>query len=135
MRGVKGGLRGRSRSLGKVKSHLVLKLFLYNTCLSYTGLSSGHMPHSLSIPISDLLDPTFKTLLPASQLKEVFRTKGIDPLKPIINSCGTGVTAAVIDAALVEAGFPTDKTRLYDGSWTEWAQRVDPSDSLIRKKE
>ncbi|KAF2796080.1 thiosulfate sulfurtransferas-like protein [Melanomma pulvis-pyrius CBS 109.77] len=97
------------------------------------GLSSGHIPHSISVPISELLHPETKTLLPASELQAVFASKGVDPSKPIITSCGTGVTAAVIDAALVEAGFPVEKKRLYDGSWTEWAQRVNPTDSLIRK--
>ncbi|KAJ4373920.1 hypothetical protein N0V83_002659 [Neocucurbitaria cava] len=99
------------------------------------GLSSGHIPHSISVPVSDLLDPNEKTLLPASELQAVFKSKGVDPDKPIINSCGTGVTAAVIDAALTEAGFPTQQRRLYDGSWTEWAQRVKPGDGLIRKSE
>jgi len=74
-------------------------------------------------------------LLPASELQAVFKSKGVDFSKPIVNSCGTGVTAAVIDAALVQAGYPTNNKRLYDGSWTEWAQRVNPSDSLIRKGE
>jgi thiosulfate/3-mercaptopyruvate sulfurtransferase len=97
------------------------------------GLSSGHIPYSISVPVSDLLDPKDKTFLSAQQLQEVFKSKGVDPSKPIISSCGTGVTAAVIDAALVEAGFPTEKKRVYDGSWTEWAQRVSPSESLIRK--
>ncbi|KAH7079220.1 Rhodanese-like domain-containing protein [Paraphoma chrysanthemicola] len=99
------------------------------------GLSSGHIPYSISVPISDLLDPKDKTLLPAEQLLEVFQSKGVDPSKPIINSCGTGVTAAVIDAALTEAGYPQAGRRLYDGSWTEWAQRVKPGEGLIRKIE
>lgn len=99
------------------------------------GLSSGHIPHSISVPVSELLDPNEKTLLPAAELQAVFKSKGIDPAKPIINSCGTGVTAAVIDAALTEAGFPLQQRRLYDGSWTEWAQRVKPGDGLIRKSE
>jgi len=97
------------------------------------GLESGHIPHSISLPVSDLLDPQDKTLLSAQELKEVFQRKGVDPSKPIITSCGTGVTAAVIDAALSEAEFPTEKRRLYDGSWTEWAQRVTRSDGLIQK--
>ncbi|KAF2501004.1 Rhodanese-like protein [Lophium mytilinum] len=99
------------------------------------GLSSGHIPYSISVPVSDLLDPTTKALLPASELQTLFKSKGIDPTKPIISSCGTGVTAAVIDAALVEAGFPEEGRRLYDGSWTEWAQRVQPSENLIVKTE
>ncbi|KAH9868505.1 hypothetical protein J1614_007577 [Plenodomus biglobosus] len=99
------------------------------------GLSSGHIPYSTSVPITDLLDPKDKTLLPASELQAVLKTKGVDPSKPIISSCGTGVTAAVIDAALNEAGFPTQTRRIYDGSWTEWAQRVHPGEGLIRKSE
>jgi thiosulfate/3-mercaptopyruvate sulfurtransferase len=100
-----------------------------------TGLSSGHIPHSISLPITDLLDPATKTLLPAADLQAVLKAKNIDPSKPIIASCGTGVTAAIIDAALTEAGFPTHQRRLYDGSWTEWAQRVKPSENLIQKVE
>jgi thiosulfate/3-mercaptopyruvate sulfurtransferase len=103
--------------------------------LTILGLSSGHIPHSTSVPITDFLDAKDKTLLPASELKAIFKSKGVDPSRPVINSCGTGVTAAVIDAALTEAGFPTQLRRLYDGSWTEWAQRVKPGDGLIRKTE
>lgn len=103
--------------------------------LTIAGLSSGHIPHSISVPVSDLLDADTKTLLPAEKLQEVFKSKNIDASKPIIASCGTGVTAAVIDAALTEAGFPTEQRRLYDGSWTEWAQRVKSHERLIRKSE
>ncbi|KAF1949927.1 Rhodanese-like protein [Byssothecium circinans] len=99
------------------------------------GLSSGHIPYSISVPVADLLDPDTKTLLPASELQAIFKSKGVDPSKPIISSCGTGVTAAVIDAALTEAGFPLENRRIYDGSWTEWAQRVKPTEGLIRKSE
>ncbi|MCJ1353409.1 MAG: hypothetical protein MMC33_003395 [Icmadophila ericetorum] len=100
------------------------------------GLSSGHMPGSISVPIGELLDPGSKTLLPGTELKKIFEEKGIDPTKPIISSCGTGVTAAVIDAALREAQFGSkEDRRLYDGSWTEWAQRVSAADGLIQKEE
>lgn len=95
------------------------------------GLPSGHIPGSISIPVSELLDPVKKTILPGDQLRKIFESKGVDPNRPIINSCGTGVTAAVIDAALSEAGYSEEGRRLYDGSWTEWAQRVKPSDNLI----
>lgn len=87
------------------------------------------------MPVSELLDPKDKTLLSAEKLLDIFRAKGVDPTKPIISSCGTGVTAAVIDAALTEAGYPVQQRRLYDGSWTEWAQRVKPEENLIRKVE
>ncbi|KAH8726986.1 Rhodanese-like domain-containing protein [Phaeosphaeriaceae sp. PMI808] len=97
------------------------------------GIPSGHIPYSISIPINTLLDPDDKTLLSPPELRYIFESKGVDPTKPIISTCGTGVTAAVIDAALTEAGYPSEQRRLYDGSWTEWAQRVKPGDGLIRK--
>ncbi|KAG9717400.1 hypothetical protein KCU73_g15378, partial [Aureobasidium melanogenum] len=80
-------------------------------------------------------DPETKTLLSRDELLDIFRTKGVDPTKPIISSCGTGVTASVIDAALTEAGFPETNRKVYDGSWTEWAQRVQATDNLIHKSQ
>jgi thiosulfate/3-mercaptopyruvate sulfurtransferase len=82
------------------------------------GLSSGHIPGSTSTAMTDLLDPNTKALLSPEELKKVFESKGVDPSRPIITSCGTGVTAAIIDAALTEAGYPEAGRRLYDGSWT-----------------
>lgn len=83
------------------------------------GLSSGHMPGSTSLPFQELLDPESKSLLPPEQLRQVFEARGLDPKKPFITSCGTGVTAAIIEAALREAQFGSDEDRrLYDGSWT-----------------
>lgn len=83
------------------------------------GLPSGHIPGSISIPMSELIDPQKGTLLSKQQLRKIFEGKGINPHKPIITSCGTGVTAAIIDAALDEAGFGSSEDRkLYDGSWT-----------------
>jgi len=98
------------------------------------GLRSGHMPGSTNIPFQELLDPKTKALLPAEELRKVFESKKVDPKKPIISSCGTGVTAAIIDAALKESDFgkPNDR-RLYDGGWTEWASRVSESSGLVRK--
>ncbi|KAG9651023.1 Rhodanese-like protein, partial [Aureobasidium melanogenum] len=99
------------------------------------GLSSGHIPGSISVALPELLDPETKTLLSRDELLDIFRTKGVDPTKPIISSCGTGVTASVIDAALTEAGFPETNRKVYDGSWTEWAQRVRATDNLIHKSQ
>lgn len=83
------------------------------------GLSSGHMPGSINIPFTDVLDPKTKAFLPKDQLKKLFQEKGVKSDKPIISSCGTGVTAVVIDTALNEAGFGSSTTRrVYDGSWT-----------------
>ena len=83
------------------------------------GLRSGHMPGSISLPYQDLLHPTTKALLPAEELNQIFNSKQLDPNRPIIASCGTGVTAAIIEAALQQAGFGnSDDRRLYDGSWS-----------------
>ncbi|KIH94677.1 thiosulfate/3-mercaptopyruvate sulfurtransferase [Sporothrix brasiliensis 5110] len=83
------------------------------------GLSSGHMPGAVNIPYDAVLDPSSKTFLPANALRELFQKKGIDPEKPIISSCGTGVTACVIETALGEAQYGSpEQRRVYDGSWT-----------------
>jgi len=83
------------------------------------GLSSGHMPGSISMPFSDLLDPKTKAFMPIAELRKVFESKGVEPSRPIISTCGTGTTAAIIDAALHVAGYGDEKKhRLYDGGWT-----------------
>lgn len=83
------------------------------------GLSSGHMPSAVSIPFSAVLDPETKAFLPKDKLKKLFEEKGVDPMKPIITTCGTGVTACVIETALEEAGYGSaESRRVYDGSWT-----------------
>jgi len=68
------------------------------------------------------------------KLKLYLDSQNISPDKSIISSCGTGVTACIIDAALIEAGYTGSSHRVYDGSWTEWAQRVKPEENLIKKK-
>ncbi|KAL2864346.1 thiosulfate sulfurtransferase [Aspergillus lucknowensis] len=98
------------------------------------GLSSGHIPGSKSLPFQELLDPETKTFLPSAELRKIFEGHDVDETKSIISSCGTGVTATIIETALglAEYGDPGIR-RVYDGSWTEWAQRVKPTDGLIKK--
>ncbi|KAI9888058.1 MAG: hypothetical protein M1823_000180 [Watsoniomyces obsoletus] len=97
---------------------------------------AGHIPGSINVPFMSLLDPATKALLPKEDLKRILLHQGVDPEKPIISSCATGITAAVLDAALEEAGFGTPDTRkVYDGSWVEWTQRVDRDEGLITKGE
>ncbi|EGX43637.1 hypothetical protein AOL_s00215g373 [Orbilia oligospora ATCC 24927] len=91
------------------------------------GLSSGHLPGSISVPFVSLLGSNGE-LLDGGKLREVLERAGVkDDGKTKITSCGTGVTASVIDLALEEAGFGESlgKRRVYDGSWTEWAQKAD----------
>ncbi|KAK6521335.1 hypothetical protein TWF506_001558 [Arthrobotrys conoides] len=91
------------------------------------GLSSGHLPGSTSVPFVSLLGNNGEFLEPG-KLREILESAGVkDDGKTKITSCGTGVTASVIDLALEEAGFgeAVGKRRVYDGSWTEWAQKAD----------
>jgi thiosulfate/3-mercaptopyruvate sulfurtransferase len=80
------------------------------------GMRSGHMPGARNLPFLRLLKDGH--LLPADELKRAFAEAGIDLEKPVVTSCGSGVTAAVITLALESVGH-TDN-RLYDGSWSQW---------------
>jgi len=81
------------------------------------GLPSGHMPGARNLPIGKLI--ANGRMKPPADLLAAFHEAGLDPDAPIITSCGSGVTAAVINLALACAGKPAP--RLYDGSWTQWA--------------
>jgi thiosulfate/3-mercaptopyruvate sulfurtransferase len=61
--------------------------------------------------------------LPVNRLREVLQDAGIDLSKPVVTSCGSGITAAAITLALESVGHTDNK--LYDGSWTEWGGRSD----------
>ncbi|KAK9322439.1 Rhodanese-like domain-containing protein [Lipomyces orientalis] len=91
------------------------------------GLPSGHLPDSISIPFNEVLEEGSKEFKTPAKLQELFLAKGVDPDKPIIAMCGTGVTACVLETALGKSGLlREDKpVMVYDGSWTEWAQRSD----------
>lgn len=99
------------------------------------GLQSGHMPRSLNLPFTELLDPQTKAFLPTDKLREVLFGLGINEHQHIVSSCGTGVTAAIVDTALMEIGFPQKQRKIYDGSWTEWAMRNEADDAMILKTE
>lgn len=86
------------------------------------NLPAGHMPGARSLPASSLLAQD-QTMLPPDQLRALFAACGDDGSRPVITSCGTGVTAAILTLGRVVAGLPEGS--LYDGSWTEWASRSD----------
>ena len=87
------------------------------------GLRGGHMPGAINLPYTDLLDPKDKTVLPTDKLAQVFDKAGVDRRKPIVTSCGSGVTACVLALGLYLLG--KDDVAVYDGSWTEWGGRQD----------
>jgi thiosulfate/3-mercaptopyruvate sulfurtransferase len=82
------------------------------------GLRSGRIPGSCNLPFNRLLDPADQTMLPAERLKPLFAEAGIDPAKPIVTSCGSGVTACVLALGLERVG--AKQVAIYDGSWSEW---------------
>ncbi|SHI79509.1 thiosulfate/3-mercaptopyruvate sulfurtransferase [Roseomonas rosea] len=84
------------------------------------GLPNGHMPGAANIPFTELLSPE-GTMLPPEALRARFERAGVDGERPVILSCGSGVTACVLALGLVESGLPEGS--VYDGSWTEWALR------------
>ncbi|CAN7065666.1 unnamed protein product [Brassica oleracea var. botrytis] len=86
------------------------------------GIRSGHIPGSKCVPFPQLLDSS-QTLLPAEEVKKRFEQEEISLDKPIMASCGTGVTACILAMGLHRLG-KTD-VPVYDGSWTEWATEPD----------
>lgn len=86
------------------------------------GLRSGHIPTSRNVPFTTLLSAD-GTLKDAASLKAIFAAAGIDPTKPVVASCGSGVTAGVIAFALAQIGQA--EAAVYDGSWSEWGARAD----------
>lgn len=80
------------------------------------GLRGGHIPGSLSVPFTEMTENGHFKSLPA--LKTTFSRLGVDITKPVITSCGSGVTAATLAFSLDAMG--SSNVMLYDGSWAEW---------------
>jgi thiosulfate/3-mercaptopyruvate sulfurtransferase len=85
------------------------------------GLRSGHMPRSFNVPYGKLIDNGH--LAPRARIEAAFTEAGVDLDKPIITSCGSGITAAILLFALEAIG--KEPKGLYDGSWSEWGSRPD----------
>jgi thiosulfate/3-mercaptopyruvate sulfurtransferase len=88
------------------------------------GLRSGHIPGSLSLPYNNLFDAATGTMKSTDKLRAAFLGTGVKLDAPIVTSCGSGVSAAVLTLALYRLGV--ENPALYDGSWTEWGAADGP---------
>ncbi|GHA17800.1 hypothetical protein GCM10007989_11250 [Devosia pacifica] len=85
------------------------------------GLRSGHIPSSRNLPASTLIENG--ELISSSAILKAVTHAGIDPEQPVITTCGSGVTAAILALALETVG--NGKVRVYDGSWADWGSHSD----------
>jgi len=86
------------------------------------GLRGGHIPGSRNLPFTELLSAQ-QTMLPAAELRARFAARGVREGSRVVTSCGSGLTAAVLNLGLDVAGLPMGA--LYDGSWAEWGGQLD----------
>lgn len=83
------------------------------------GLASGHMPGAQNIPVGSLIDQETGCFKTAAELADIFA--GIDATKPVVTTCGSGVTACGLALGLAMIG--REDVAIYDGSWSEWGSR------------
>lgn len=84
----------------------------------WPGRRPGHIPGSRNVPYADLFDATTGAMKPLDQLRRAFDGAGVDLGRPIVTTCGSGVSALVLTLALYRLGVRG--SALYDGSWAEW---------------
>lgn len=96
-----------------------------------SALPVGHIPSAINVPFASLLGSDKKVLSPA-ELTELFNKTGVKADVPTVLYCNTGVTAAGLDLALSASGLNI-RTRLYDGSWSEWSKRVDKGSMMVNE--
>jgi thiosulfate/3-mercaptopyruvate sulfurtransferase len=84
----------------------------------WPGRRSGHIPGSRNVPYAELFDPGTGAMKSLDDLRHTFAGAGVDLAKPIVTTCGSGVSALVLTLALYRLGVRG--TALYDGSWAEW---------------
>ena len=82
------------------------------------GLRGGHIPGSRNVPHAGLYDPETGAMKPLEELRRIFKDAGVELTRPIVTTCGSGVSALAVTLALYRLGVRG--SALYDGSWSEW---------------
>ena len=96
----------------------------------YPGVAGGHMPGAINLPWGKMIPQSGDfTFVSPDTARDLFADAGVDLGKPVITTCGSGVTAAILAFQLARLG--KRDVMLYDGSWHEWGQRDDlPKESV-----
>lgn len=89
----------------------------------WPGRRKGRVPGSVNLPFADLIDPTSQTLRSPEELARRFNEAGVDAKRPVVTTCGSGITACVLALGLHVAGYKD--VAVYDGSWAEWGRPGD----------
>jgi thiosulfate/3-mercaptopyruvate sulfurtransferase len=125
-----GAVRSKAQVLRNLDSHAEqvidarsARRFTADEKEARPGLRSGHIPGSLNLPFNALSNSETGEVLDRDAIRTAFETAGLDLSKPVIASCGSGVTAAALAFGLHLAG--KDDVAIYDGAWTEWGQPGD----------
>lgn len=97
------------------------------------GFEPGHIPGSINIPFTDFLDPETLRIKSEKELQSLFEEHDVDLSKPLVGTCGTGVSACHVALAAHLCG--KEDVMIYDGAWVEWFTRADPSYIITVKNE
>jgi thiosulfate/3-mercaptopyruvate sulfurtransferase len=120
-----GFVRSKQQLLGNLDTHAEQLVdarprprFEGTVAEPWPGRRSGHIPGSRNVPYAELFDAATGAMKPLEELRKAFTGAGVDMAKPIVTTCGSGVSALVLTLALYRLGVRG--TALYDGSWAEW---------------
>jgi thiosulfate/3-mercaptopyruvate sulfurtransferase len=120
-----GFVRSKAQLLGNLETHAEQLVdarprprFEGTVAEPWPGRRSGHIPGSRSVPYAELFDAKTGAMKPLDDLRNAFTAAGVDMTKPIVTTCGSGVSALVLTLALYRLGVRG--SALYDGSWAEW---------------
>ena len=88
------------------------------------GVASGHIPGSRNLPFAEILGGDGGELGEGAAIRDAFAKAGVDPARPVITTCGSGITACILALGLASIG--AEKVAVYDGSWSEWGSQAPP---------